>query len=170
MSRWIVLKLAVGTLLAWVILGCDPVAGTADGGTSEGGSTASALRSLDVAKLCARLVGECGQGGQGVTVGACTKHYTPLRVTPACAEGVTTVSCGELTSATSSISLTCFPRCTGAPPACFDDGTLLYCTDTGGTERGDCASACGVEGTTWSGTCGKSFGGRISASEQCWCQ
>ena len=136
-----------------------------DGGTT----TASTLRALDVIGFCARLTNECGSGIDQAT---CVRTYTPVRVTTGCATAVTTATCADLLSVSSTVSQTCFPTCTSSTLAtCNGNGTITVCTEIGVQNVDDCSATCTAQGySAWTGICASTYNGQVSDRDQCWCQ
>lgn len=152
---------------------CETVPGdgtstSSSGGSSSGTSSSSGRSPIDSAKLCNRLVNECGQQ---TTIAECQRQFAAILVTPACATGLTVASCRDLTLTTSSVATACFPPCSGTISSCNGDGTITTCTTNGTTEVLDCAAACQADGDrAYSGTCGTTYGQEVADTPQCWCK
>ena len=148
----------------------DSTSSSSSSSSSSGATTpaGSSLVPIDTSVLCPKLVDTCRQP---LTLPGCKKQYGSLRVTATCAAALKTATCEALGSASSSVSSTCFPRCTGTLAACNADGTITLCTDNGSSQVADCSASCIAEGyTLWTGTCGTSFETQTSERAQCWCR
>lgn len=175
------LRVVLGAAIASLAGGCEPYPGTGSTSSSSSSSSGSGTsssssssggtpgrRPINSEKLCTRLIDECKQV---VTMADCQLQFTALLVSGACADALSSASCAELTSSTSSVLETCFPRCSGTLASCNGDGSITICTSAGTTNVLDCEAACKADGNrAYSGTCGLSYGAQVSDRPQCWCK
>lgn len=152
--------LAVG-LFALVGLACSS--------TSSGSGGGSGLVTIDTASVCGRLINECHQT---ISQAQCEQTFGIVRVSQACVDKFNSATCEEIGQTGSDFDETCFPNCDAkGTQTCNGDGTVTICSDEGRTLIGDCAATCQkILNKSYSGTCGKSFGGQTSDKDKCWCQ
>lgn len=137
-------------------------------GSGGGGSNAVAI---DTAKVCDKLLNECKQS---LTQAQCEQTFGILRVSADCAAKFDSATCAEISQSGSDFDEACFPNCTApGTQTCNGDGTITICSDESRTLVADCAATCQKATnppTTFSGTCGKTFGAQSADRDKCWCQ
>ncbi len=131
----------------------------------------------DGTTICDKAVNQCGLGTYG-SIDQCHGKLAALRVTKACADGLKTASCDELSDAGSAVQSSCFPSCDNAGTyACIFGGRAITdCQEqVSGSDAGilytyDCEGICKLQGATgYSGTCGTSYQEQTQDHAVCWC-
>lgn len=127
-----------------------------------------------VDRYCDRLVA-CGvldTSGFSYTYASCQDAYGTLVLPAGCVGAVESASCSELNASSASAYSVCFPPC--SVTTCSLDGDRLELCQNGTFIEFtyDCDAVCRSTNQVYSGVCGTSFDGQVSASGDpvCWCE
>ena len=131
----------------------------------------------DQGTICDKAINQCGIGIYG-SIDQCEDKFASLRVTSACAEGLKTASCDDLSNPTSAIQQQCFPPCeNGGTYSCIYGGRAVtecqqqtYDSDAGILYTYDCSGICKLKGASdYSGVCGTDYQDQHADHDVCWC-
>lgn len=162
---------AVSLALLAAAAGCSSTTtGTGGGSDGSSGGSGTGRVSLDAAAMCERYLDECKQTSLDRVT--CVKSFSILRVTPECASMLDAATCEELEADGSTVDKACFPSCsTPGQARCNGDDTITICSDAGRSLVSDCTATCRVAlSKSYTGVCGKSYGGETATTDKCWCE
>jgi hypothetical protein len=139
--------------------------GSASGGTATGGAGGLAA----CRALCQRTVGRCPVD---ITQSDCELAVCSIVAPAGCYDALDGATCAEVSSGGTWIPV-CYSACSAVAAYC-GSGTLTKCTDLLGQLRVatyNCSDLCVLQGTTYSGSCGTSYGSQVSSTglSVCWC-